>query len=162
MTEDKNFPTSRLDAAKRLKEILSEHRGRMDITLSVAIDAAKSLSELFHEYAEKELRDIREEMNLMKAAGDELNEEEESLEDIDKNYEVTDEKLKKLLERAKNKSIKSIADFDFSLVGSAYTLVEEIYELREKIDRNSRNFIRNSDAIMQMLDGYLKEKGLLK
>lgn len=162
MEDQKTSPISQLEAAKRLRGILDEHKGRMDVTLSVAIDAARNLSQLFHDYAEKELRDIKLEIELMMSANNDLNEEEGELDDIQRQYEMIDEKLAKLLKRAKNKEIKSISDFDFTIVGNAYELVERIYQMREKIDRTARNFIKNTEAITLMLDSYLKEKGLLK
>lgn len=176
--------SNRIGVANELRAILGKHEDRADFGLSMAVNAGKSLREIFDKYIRKELDDLKAQVQLLQQVGRELEKEQEALEDMERRFEKTDGRLGEMVSLAEEGKIKSLSwagivesvfkmpaprtkstrekpveDFEIDTLVKGFALLGELEELRKDIESRSRVYVRDIDDLLSVVDERFRQLG---
>lgn len=169
--------SNRIGVANELRVILGRHEDRADFGLTMAINAGKSLRQIFDGYVRKELDDLRAQIRLLQQVNRELDKEQKALEDLEARFEKANGRLGAMLLLAEEGKVKSLSwagivgslfklpppptksvrekpveDFEVDTLVEGFTLLGELEELRKDIERFSRVYVRDIDDLLSVVD----------
>ena len=144
-------------AGDRLKQIVTSHNERLPIYGNIGFRVLNELHQLFDEYIAKELEEIEEEILILTGLGDNLSNEKREFEELKKKYKETNEKLVKHIDALKQ---ENPPDLDWGLGLTAWTIIEEVNDLRGKVDRWTNRELRDHDRLIALLDEELRRRGI--
>lgn len=105
--------SGRIAVVNELKRIISRHEGRADITLKMAVSTGESLLRMFDEYGRVEIKEIRQQIDLLESINRDLNKERSILKKIENEFNSTYERLKIMLDLVTEGKIKNIGSMEF-------------------------------------------------
>jgi len=167
----------RIAAVNELKRIIARHEGRADITLKMAVSTGESLLRMFDEYARVEIKELREQIDILENMHRDLNKERSILRKIENEFNSTYDRLKIMIDLVKEGKIQSISfmeflspninnithkqeittqqepeSFELEVLIESFKIVGELEELRKDVQRWSKSFIIEVDDLLSLID----------
>ena len=179
-----------LEVVARLQTIDIERKARIEFITKWTIDSARSLKEIFDEYVNKEVTEMKDVLTMMASVGQDVKPERERLRLVEGQYLRVNDELNNIIESANRNRIKRIdytkpppvaqpygyeaplmqehdikgikssevEELDISIIIDAFVVVGDVDELRQTIDRHSRNYTRNISDIESIVGEYLRRE----
>jgi hypothetical protein len=155
-----------------------------------AVGAARSLKEAFDDYVSKEIGEMKEILIMLSSVNQEVDEELKEVVTLENDYLRVNDQLNVVLDSANRNKIKKIdftksdkrsqpypqtqvafpkyehkessevEELDIIVILEAFAVVGETEDMRQKIDRLARNYMRGVNDIESVVDALLQKRGL--
>jgi predicted RNase H-like nuclease (RuvC/YqgF family) len=151
MSEIPKLPEPRV--AQEIREIFQRHQERTSNILPIT-SVAESLVQHFDTFIEREIDDIRRQLEILEPWY-QVSDEEKELEELERKFEELRVKLRSLLIDVKGGKIKDLKELDLNAIMDAFRMVDEVEKLWNKVQRWSQSLLRQAEMFRQWLQEML-------